>query len=143
MGIHLADLAAGVAQNVQLVNEVDQDGPALRTPATPTHLEIFHRLQQGPHHRRRNQLPQRAALNLGARFPNQRIVTPVVAHQDPAAGCGGHLHDAPGGGQGVGNGLLDQQVDALPGADLGHGQVGAVGRGNNGPLGLLLVQQIG
>ena len=82
-------------------------------------------------------------MNQGAGFPNQWIVTPVVAHQDPAPGGIGHLHDPTGGGEGVGNGLLDQEVDALPGAHLGNGQVGPVGCGDNGPLGMLLLQQIG
>ena len=143
LGIHLADLTADVTQNVQLMNEIDQEGSALGTAAAPTHLEIIRRLQQGPHHRHRNQPPQRAALNQGAGFPNQWIVTPVVAHQDPAPGCIGHLHDPTGGGEGVGNGLFDQELDAFPGAHLGNGQVGPVGRGHNGPLGLLLLQQIG
>ena len=125
------------------MNQVDQDGSALRTPAAPAHPEVLRGLQEGPHHGRRNQPSQRAALNQGTYFPNQRIVTPVVAHQDSATGGIGQFGDPPGRLEGIGNGLFDQEADALGGADLRHGQVGPVGSGHNGPLGMLFLQQGG
>lgn len=135
------DLAAHMADQVDLVNEVDEHRPAAGL-APPCRLEIVGRLVEGREHRCVGQAAERALGNHRPRPPDDRIVPSMMPDQD------GHLRalrrgrDRRGVGERTRDRFLDQRHDAALDACDGELAVGRIRGGDDRCLRLHLTQEI-
>ena len=138
----LVDLPARIAEDVELVNEINENRAAVGPHAPPTDIEVAVGFHKRPHHGYRQEVTDLSARDDVMGRLHQRVVAPVVADKHPGVRSVGEFGYAKRRFRGVGDGLFDERVDSTAGASLERLDVRGALSGENGAVRLGTVEHL-
>ena len=119
--LYRLDIAEQEPNLIDVVDEVDENGPAALAPP-PLRVEVLGRLEPGGHRRHANGPPEAALVDDLLRAPHYGVIAPLMPHQRRQAGGRGRVADAHGIRERVGDRLFHQHCGAA--AEAVDGDVG-------------------
>ncbi len=131
--LHRPDLSDQMAQQVDVVDQVDIDRPGALLPS-PASVKVILRFVEPELPRNRDDLAQNPAGDGPGRSGDDRIVPAMMADQHRHAARPGRLQHRPGRCGSVGDGLFDQHRQAVIDAVLHVLCVHLVWRGDHHPV---------